>query len=290
MYPAQFEYDRADSVAEAIDLLGEHADREVEVLAGGHSLLPTMKTGLASPDVLIDIDQIDVLQGIDAEIDRVTIGALTRYADVAMDDTVQNYATVFAEAAGEIGDVQVRNRGTVGGNLAHADPASDLPAAAVAADATVVAHGPNGERTIDIDEFFRGMYTTALGDAELLTRIELPALGEHDVDAYVKKPSPSSGYALIGVATRLRTDGETIESARVAANGAMDHAVRLDSVEDALAGEPIDEDVFAAAVDGAADPLDETLMMDDIHASSEFRAQLLDVYTERALHQAADRL
>lgn len=287
MFPSQFDYYRADSVEHALSLLAEHPG--AELISGGHSLIPTMKSGLANPDALVDIGSIDALDGIERGDGETRIGANTRYATAAADEGLWADVTVFAEAAHEVGDTQVRNRGTIGGNLAHSDPASDLPAAALAADATVVAQGPDGERELAIDDFFWGMYATELAEDEILTAIRLPHR-ENAVGAYVKKPSPSSGYAMVGVAAVLLTDGEEIESARVAANGVMDHAVRLTPVEEALAGASLGEEALAEAASQAADDLDELMMMDDIQASAEFRAHLLCVYTERALTAAADRV
>jgi len=287
MYPAQFEYYQAGSVDEALSLLAEHGDREVELLAGGHSLLPTMKSGLASPDVLIDLGGIDSLRGIERNGDSFSIGALTPYAEVAAHEALNHDATTFAEAAQAIGDIQVRNRGTVGGNIAHSDPASDLPAAVVASDATITVQGDGGSREIAADDFFQGMYATDVGEDEILTGIEVPALDDGDVGAYVKKPSPSSGYAMVGVGVVLQTDGREIDSARVAANGAMDHATRLSGVEDALAGSMVADapDAASRAIEG----IEDWQFMDDLQASAEYRAQLLEVYTRRALQAAADR-
>jgi len=287
MFPAQFEYYEAESVDEALDLLAEHGDREVEILAGGHSLLPTMKSGLASPDVLVDIGGIDGLNGIEHSNGAVSVGALTPYADVAADEAVHKQTTAFAEAAQAIGDIQVRNRGTVGGNVAHADPASDLPAAVVASDATIHVQGPDGSREIGADDFFEGMYATAVGEGEILTQVDVPTYDDGDVGAYVKKPSPSSGYAMVGVAAVLQTDGREIDSARVAANGAMDHAMRLTGVEDALAGSSVADAPEAAS--HATEGIDDWQFMDDLQASAEYRAQLLEVYTRRALEAAADQ-
>lgn len=290
MYPSPFEYERAESVDHALSLMDEHADEETELLAGGHSLLPTMKSGLASPDVLIDIGHIERLSGIEENGDSIDLGALTPYAAVDDAELMWDSATAFAQAAHCIGDVQVRNRGTVGGNIAHADPASDLPAALLASDGTVIAHGPDGEREIPADEFFDAMYMTALSEDEILTRIELPKQdGGGHIGAYAKKPSPSSGYAMVGVAVMLETDGGTVNSARIAANGAMDHAVRLEPVEDALSDDTLSEDAIATAAEHATDDLDTAMLMDDLQASNEFRAQLLEVYTKRALEGALDR-
>jgi carbon-monoxide dehydrogenase medium subunit len=287
MYPGEFDYLRAESVEHALDLLDEHPD--AEVLAGGHSLLPTMKSGLADPDTVVDIGDIESMQGIEHDGETTSIGALTTYAEI--DDTEQLWdgATALAEAASEIGDTQVRNRGTIGGNLAHSDPASDLPGAAIASDLTLVAEGRDGERRIDADDFFIAMYMTDLAEDELLTRVEVPRVNGSAGGAYVKKPSPSSGYALVGVAARLHLDDGTVTDARVGANGVMDHGVRLDPVEDALEGERLNEDTITAAAEHAAADLDESMMMDDIQASAEYRAHLLEVYTERALERAAER-
>ncbi|AUV83371.1 xanthine dehydrogenase family protein subunit M [Salinigranum rubrum] len=285
MYPDEFEYHRASTVEEALDLLDEYP--AAEILAGGHSLLPTMKSGLASPDHLVDIGHIDSMRGIDADGDTVSVGALTTYADVADSDVVREHASIVAETVHEIGDVQVRNRGTVGGNVAHADPASDLPGAMLAADATMVAHGPDGSRTIPVDDFFLGMYETALAEDELLTGVELPSQPDV-VSAYAKKPSPSSGYAMVGVAVALSHDGGVVGDARVGANGVIDHGVRLEPVEEALEGEELDADTVENAAQRASVD-DEWLPMEDLQASAEFREQLLRVYTERALTEVAER-
>jgi len=287
MYPDQFEFHRADSVEEAVELLAD--DPDAELVAGGHSLLPTMKTGLASPGSLVDISDIGSLDGIDHDGDSTHVGAMTTYADVADDDRLWDDATVFAEAASEVGDRQVRNRGTVGGNVAHADPASDLPGAVLAADATVHIQGPDGERTVPVDDFFEGMYETAAGETEVVTGLTVPHGGPDTASAYVKQPSPASGYALVGVAVRLSVEDGEVSDARVAANGVMDHGVRLPAVEDALAGATLDDDTVAEAADRAGDELDEYMVMQDNEASAEFRLQLLGAYTERALAQAAER-
>ncbi|PSQ09362.1 xanthine dehydrogenase family protein subunit M [Halobacteriales archaeon QS_5_68_33] len=262
MYPDEFEYHSADSVESAVSLLAENP--EAELIAGGHSLLPTMKSGLASPDALVDISGVDGLEGVERDGDSTRIGAMTTYAEVADDDQFWEDATVVAETAGEIGDRQVRNRGTVGGNIAHADPASDLPGAMLAADATVHVHGPDGG-------------------------VEVPHEDGDTASGYVKKPSPSSGYAMVGVAARLTLDGDSVADARVAANGVMDHGTRLSGAEDALEDETLDADAVEAAGAAAGDDLDEYMVMEDQQASAEFRLQLLSVYTERALEKVGER-
>jgi len=289
MFPPQFDYYRATSVEEALDLLAEHADAETELLAGGHSLIPTMKSGLASPDVLVDLGGIESLRGIERGDGVTTIGAMTPYVDVATDEGLLADAPVFAEAAQAVGDIQVRNRGTVGGNLSHADPASDLPGAALAADVTLVLQGPDGERTVPVDDFFLGMFTTDVGEDELVTRVEVPHQPMGATGTYLKKPSPSSGYAMVGAAVALETDDGTIAGARVAANGAFDHARRLEAVEDALEGEPLDPEAAAAAGDHATDGVEDWELMSDLQASGEFRANLLRVYTGRAIAAAVER-
>ncbi|MFB6096145.1 MAG: xanthine dehydrogenase family protein subunit M [Haloferacaceae archaeon] len=288
MYPSSFDYRRPQTVAEALELQAD-ADGEVELLAGGHSLIPTMKSGLAEPDLLIDISDIDELRGVEVGDETTTFGALTTYATIANHEGAQETCPTLTAAASQVGDIQVRNRGTIGGNVAHADPASDLPGAVLAENATVHVQGPDGAREIPIDEFFFGMYATDVGPDEILTAVEVPNADDNTVGTYVKKPNPASGYALVGVAVSLQVAGGTVESARVAANGAIDHGTRLASVEDALAGEQIDDDLAESASAGAGDDIEEYLFMEDLHASAEFRQQLLKVYTERALDAAFER-
>ena len=289
MYPDEFDYYEAATVSEAIDLLEEHAMAETELLAGGHSLLPAMKTGLSSPEVLIDIGGIEELHGVSVEDGTLVIGAMTTYSDLLDVEAAAEHAPAFTAAVEQVGDRQVRNRGTVGGNLAHADPASDLPGAAMASDVTLVTQGPDGERSVPAEEFFFGMYATDLGPSELVTRVEIPSAAGA-VGTYAKKPSPSSGYAMVGVAALVEVDGGDVASARIGASGVMDHGVRLGPVEDALVGEPLDEDTIEAAAGHATDDLDTAMMMVDLQASAEFRGRLLEVYTERALEEAMDRV
>lgn len=284
MYPDTFEYFPAESVDHAVELSEEHADKDVEFLAGGHSLIPTMKSRLANPDVIIDLNGLDELADIEPNGDRTRIGALTRYVDVVNSESLSRDAAVIAEAAANIADVQVRNMGTVGGNIAHADPASDLPAAVLAAGATITAKGPDGERTIDADDFFVGIYETALEEEEVLTYVDVPHAGKSDRDTYIKKSHPASGYAAVGIAVRLRTDEGLITSARVAATGVLDHAIRLKEVEDVLVGAEVDDDdALKDAAKKASIGLDPDLVMEDMHFSSKSRLSLLEAYTRRAL-------
>ncbi len=285
MYPDQFEYQRPSSVSEAVEMLSNHPD--AELIAGGHSLLPTMKSGTASPGTLVDIGNIGRLDGIEHSDSETRIGAMTRYADVVADDRLWDELPVIAETVEAIGDVQVRNRGTVGGNIAHADPTSDLPAAVLAADATVTVEGPDSQREVRAEEFFQGMFATAAGEGEVVTELVVPH--HWSTGAYAKKVNPASGYALVGVAVALTVDDGTVETARVAANGVMDHAVRLSAVEEQLQDEPLNEETPEAAKRVAGDSLDESMIMEDQQASAEFRLQLLGVYTQRALDRASSR-
>ncbi|MFC4988868.1 FAD binding domain-containing protein [Saliphagus infecundisoli] len=286
MYPPAFDYLRAESVEEALDLLSDTED--AELLAGGHSLLPTIKSGLADPGTLIDVGGIDDLSGVETTEEGVWIGATTTYADALKSETLAERAPAVADAIGEIGDVQVRNRGTVGGNVAHADPASDLPGPLLAADATVHVRGADGERSIPIDDYFLAMYATAIEEGEIVTGIEIPAC--EGSGAYVKKTSPSSGYAVVGVGVRLAVSGGEIESARVGANGAFGYGRRLGPVEEFLAGETIDGgDVAAEAGERATADVEEWELIEDIDTSSEFRGRLLEAYAERAVDRALDR-
>lgn len=289
MHPDSFDYYRADSVETALSLLEEHANSNPTLLSGGHSLVPTMKSGLAAPGVVIDIGDIEELSGVEKREDSLFVGACTRYATVVSDDLAHSHTPLLAEATAEIGDMQVRSRGTVGGNIAHADPASDLPAVMLATDAEIHAQGPDGTRTIDAADFFLGIYTTALGPDEILTGIEIPVRGP-GASAYVKKESPSSGYAIVGVAVQLRTEDDAVSEARVAANGAKDYAIRLTPVEEALSGRDIDDVSPADLGDRATDDITETELMSDLQADKAYRAQLLRSYTARALETALDRL
>lgn len=287
MFPDEFDYYEATTVGEAIDLLDEHSEAETELLAGGHSLLPAMKSGLSSPDVLIDVSGVDDLHGVTAENGTLSVGAMTTYSDLLGVEAAHEHAPAFTAAVEQVGDEQVRNRGTVGGNLAHADPASDLPGAALASDATIVAEGPDGERSIPVEDYFFGMYATALEPKEIVTRVEIPSAADA-AGSYAKKPSPSSGYAMVGVSALVEADGGTVTSARLGANGVLDHGVRLEAVEEAIEGESLDDETIEAAADAATDGIDEMMMMSDLQASAEFRANLLKAYTKRALAGAAD--
>jgi len=282
-----FEYREAETIADAIALLEEHPD--AEVLAGGHTLLPNMEIGLIGPDTVVDIGGIDAMQGIDRDGDVMNIGALTTYSKIIDTDELWDGATVLTEAIREIGDTQIQNRATVGGNLVRPEPTSDLSAAIIASDATLIATSRRGERRIDADEFFLPKRTTALEEDELLTRIEIPLVGGAASGAYSKTQSPSARYTLLGVAARMSVDDGLVSTARVAANGVMNHGIRLGGVEDALTGNPLDTETIAAATTQATAGIDESQMIDDSQASATFRMQLLEVYTQQALERTAER-
>ena len=280
MYPAKFDYYRASSVAEAVSLLQEHDD--AKVLAGGHSLIPMMKLRLAQPPVLIDLGQLSELRGISRSNDGgVRIGAMTTYAEIANADTGLGALT---DACAIIGDRQVRNRGTIGGNLAHNDPAGDLPAVALALGAQMEAVGADGTRTISADDFIVDLLETDLKEDEVLTSISFPASGS---SAYAKFENPASGYAICGVAAMVElADDGTVSNCTVAVNGASDYAQRLSEVEDALTGQAATSENIAAAAAGAGEGLE---FLSDIHADEAYRAHLTKVLTRRALEEAVAR-
>lgn len=294
MIPAECDYYRAGSVGEALDLLETHADRDPELIAGGHGLVPSMKVGESSPDVLVDIDGIEDLRTIERDDEGVTVGALTRHAAVADSEVLRERALVLAKAAENVGDVQIRNRGTIGGNLAEADPSADLPAAVLAADATLEVRGRDGERTIDAEDFFRGGGETALDRDEIVTRVRIPGPRDSRTDqtagAYVKKTHPASGYAMVGVAADVAVEDGEIADARVATTGVADRPTRLRGVKDALVGlSASDEAAVETATDDAPADLDSDRLRGDAHASGEFRAQLLSTYARQAVGTALDR-
>ncbi len=285
MIPAAFEYLAPATVKEAIGLLQQHGE-DAKVLAGGHSLLPIMKFRLAQPKFVIDIGRIPGLDGIKADGDAVTIGALVTHDAVEHSDVLKSKCPLLPETAAVIGDMQVRNRGTIGGALAHADPAADYPGAALALDAQITAAGPKGTRTIKAGDFFVEMLTTALEPSEIITEVRVPVLGKGTGAAYVKHPHPASGYAVVGVAVVLSVSGGKCQRVAIGVNGVAGKAYRASAVEKALAGQSLDEKTVAAAAARAADGVD---VQSDLYASSEFRAHLATVYVKRAVLRAAER-
>lgn len=274
MYPRPFEYQRVSSVQEAVSIL--QSNPEAKIIAGGHSLLPAMKLRLASPELLVDISKVQDLKQMSVN-GGATIGAGVTYNDLLKSDELRQAYTALYEAVSKVGDVQVRNRGTIGGSAAHADPAADIPAALLALNATLVVEGPGGQREISADDFFVDILTTALEPEEVLTQIKLPAgVGS---SAYEKFAHPASGYAICGVAAVVG-NGDV----RVAVGGATYKATRLTGVEDALKGGNIDQQ----AIENAVNNVGELDWAGDHFASAEYRAHLTKVYAKRALMRAAD--
>ena len=283
MIPAAFEYRRATSLDDALKAI---AGGEAKILAGGMSLLPLMKLRLASPGTLVDIGRLTELKGVRRLDDgRFAVGALTTYAEL-LEFPARH--SLLRDALPTIGDVQVRNRGTVGGAISHADPASDLPACLLALDVELVARSSSGERTIPIDGFFEGAFTTGLRPDEILTEIRLPAPRDDAGSAYASLENPASGYAMVGVAVVLFSgDGKAIDSARVALTGVSEVAYRARAVESALAGSDGSATAIAAAAEHATDGL---TVNDDIHADRDYRTHMAVVYTRRAIETALSRV
>src|SRR5262245_37120296 len=247
MYAPSFDYYRARSVADAHQLLAAHPG--AKLLAGGHSLLPLLKLRLAAPSALVDIGRIPDLRGISRQGDVVKIGALATHAELAASADLRSAAPALADAAAMVGDPAVRNRGTIGGNVAHADPASDLPTVLVALDARVLASGPGGERTIPADQFFTGIMATALAEDEILLAIHVPASSRGQGSAYEKFAHPASRYAVLGVAAWVAISNGTCSSARVALGGLLPNTWRADRTERALVGKAMNDDTIAAAAE-----------------------------------------
>jgi carbon-monoxide dehydrogenase medium subunit len=272
--PAAFDYQRAGSVDEAIGLLTDNGE-DAKLIAGGHSLLPLMKLRLAAPSVLIDIGRITDLSYVQGEGDEVRIGALTRHHDAANSDLLREQVPLLAHVAGQIGDPQVRHRGTVGGSIAHGDPASDLPAALLALRATLVARGPGGERTIAADDFFTGFLETALAPDEVLTEIRVPAMPGTGW-AFEKFNRRAQDWAIVGVAAVL-TNGSGGPGVGLVNMGSQ--PLRAAGTEEALRSGSGAADAAARAAEGADPP-------SDLNATPEFRRHLAEVLTRRALEAA----
>ena len=284
MIPAAFEYERATSVDDAIAKL-QAAGGAGKLIAGGHSLVPLMKLRLSQPAVLIDIAHIPDFAGV-CEVDggRIAIGAGTTHHDVATSPLLRERCPAMAETAAVIGDPQVRNRGTIGGSLAHADPAADYPAAMLVLDASLRIVGPNGARVVQADDFFQGMFTVDLAPDEILTHVTVDPVR---TAAYAKLHQRASRFAIVGVAAALEVQDGVIASARVAVTGAAGSPSRLARVERALAGQPATRGTVTAASAGAGAGLAD--LNEDIHASAEYRRAMVEVFTRRALTAALAR-
>ena len=279
MIPVAFDYQRATSVDDAIAKLAASGGKAI---AGGHSLVPLMKLRLSEPGTLVDISKIAGLSGIKDAGGKIEIGATTTHAEIAASKLLRDQCPIVAEAAAEIGDPQVRNRGTIGGSIAHADPASDLPAVMIALDADIQIKGAKGARSVKASAFFRGFYDVDLQPGELIVSVQFAPVKSA---AYAKLHQKASHYAIVGAAVALDVNGGVIQSARVGLTGATTHAVRLAGVEKALAGK--NADGVAAAVASAASEAGD--INGDLHASAEYRSAMIPVFVKRAVERALAR-
>ncbi len=286
MIPAPFEYHAPKTLEEALRLVERHGD-EAKVLAGGHSLLPLMKLRLAAPRYIIDLGRLRGLSYIREEGGGISIGALTTHTEVEGSSVLRAQCPLLPETAAEIGDVQVRNRGTLGGSLAHADPGADYPAAILALDAEIVAASTGGTRTIPAREFFVDMLTTQLRPGEILSQVRVPVLAARTGTAYCKLHQPASGFAIVGVAARVTVDkAGKIDEVAVGITGLGPKGYRAEAVEKALRGKKVTPKLLADAARNAAQGVEP---LSDLHASAEYRREMATVFTRRALERALAR-
>ncbi len=280
MYTTEFDYHRPSSIGEALALLEQNPD--AKLLAGGHSLVPTMKLRLASPSALIDVSQLEGLRGIRTEGSTLILGAMTTHRDIEFSSDLKAKCPILVEQARLIGDPMVRNKGTIGGALAHADPAADYPASMLALEASFKIEGKAGARVVSAADFFHGMFSTALESGEMLTEIHIPLQGAHM--AYEKFAHPASRYAIVGVAAVLDMGGTICKAARLAVTGAGPGVVRLPGVEEKLRGQTLSSSVVEHAVQDAVEASE---LLGDGFASSEYRAHLVSVLARKAVLRAA---
>jgi carbon-monoxide dehydrogenase medium subunit len=285
MYPAAFEYHAPATVKEALKLLDKLED--AKLLAGGHSLVPMMKLRLAQPKHLIDLRKVSSLTSIKEDKSVITVGAMVTHWEVESSKVLKAKAPVVSETAAVIGDPAVRNKGTLGGSLAHADPAADMPATAIALGFEFVCEGPKGKRTVKVDDWFKGLMATALKDTEVLTQVRIPVWPAGSGAAYLKFPHPASRFAVVGVCAALTLDKKgTCTRASVGVTGAGTQAVRAKGVEAALTGKQLDAATIEAAAQKAADGVD---VQADLQGSVEYKAHLCRVFARRALEAALKR-
>ena len=281
MIPESFDYQRASTVSEAISLLQQHGE-DAKIVAGGHSLVPTMKLRLATPGTLIDIGGISELKYINDKGDYLAIGAGATHWMIESSDLIQKKAPGLSQAAAQVGDVQVRNRGTIGGVLAHSDPQADYPGVVLALDATLVVQGSRGERTIAVSDYFTGLWETALGDDELLTEVRIPTDSANANSCYLKFPQPASRYPYVGCAVAMDSSAGSCSDIRVGFSGVGETAFRDSGVEDALRGNTLNESAIASASAKAAEGRS---VLSDVFVSEEYRRAMAQVYVKRALTQ-----
>ena len=281
MIPESFDYQRASTVSEAISLLQQHGE-DAKIVAGGHSLVPTMKLRLATPGTLIDIGGISELKYINDKGDHLAIGAGATHWMIESSDLIQKKAPGLSQAAAQVGDVQVRNRGTIGGVLAHSDPQADYPGVVLALDATLVVQGSRGERTIAVSDYFTGLWETALGDDELLTEVRIPTDSANANSCYLKFPQPASRYPYVGCAVAMDSKAGSCADLRVGFSGVGETAFRDSGIEDALRGNTLNESAIASASAKAAEGRS---VLSDVFVSEEYRRAMAQVYVKRALTQ-----
>ena len=276
MIPNSFEYKKATSVDEAISLLGDDA----QILGGGHSLIPALKLRLNAPGTLVDISKIESLKVIRDNENSITIGGGATHASIATDGSLAEHVPMMTQAAGEIGDIQIRNVGTIGGSIAHADPAADWPAVLLACDASVVIQGTEGKREVDIDQFFKGFFETALAEGEIITAIRIPKMASSRNSTYIKFKQPASRFAIVGCAVGIELEGGVVKSARIGMTGVGESAYRAMNVEKALVGQALTAESIEAAVQNVTEGIE---VMSDHYASQKYRTHLAHVYVKRAL-------
>ena len=285
MFPANFGYVAPRSLQEALELLDKYGE-EAKLLAGGHSLIPAMKLRLARPGCLIDLGRLPGLRGVRIEGDSLAVGALTVHADVASSELVRRRLPGLAEAASLIGDVQVRNRGTIGGSVAHADPAADFPVILTALNASFMLVSPSGSRAVSAEDFFVDFYTTALAPNEVLTEIRVPLPPPGGGTAYAKLPHPASGYVVVSAGALVhRQPSGLCASVRVAIGGLGSVPFRARAIEAALQGQQLTPEMIAAAAAKAAEGADPD---DDVYAGADYKRHMAAVYARKAIEAAAN--
>jgi aerobic carbon-monoxide dehydrogenase medium subunit len=284
MIPAQFDYVRANTIDEALALLAQNED--AKILAGGHSLLPAMKLRLAMPSLLVDIGRIKDLAYIREENGGIVIGAATTHYQIESSDLLKTICPLLPQCAGHIGDVQVRNKGTIGGSVAHADPAGDWPAAMIALNAEMIIASQSGERSVKANDFFLDLMTTAIEAGEILREIRVNKSTGRTGQAYVKMHHPASGFAVVGVAVDLSLTPEgNCQKSSIGITGVASKAFRPDGVERALSGATLNDETIASAASHAADGIE---INGDLFASADYRKHLAQVYTRRAIAAAME--
>lgn len=282
MIPGSFDYFAPRSIAEAIEILSAHKD-DVKVLSGGQSLLPLMKMRLSKPAYIVDIGKIPGLDTISEEGNSLVVGALVTHAQMEYSDLLQKRCPLLPQTAATIADIQIRNRGTIGGSVAHADPAGDMPAAIMALDAEIKVVGPNGERWIKADDFFLGLLMSVLEPDEIVSAVRVPVT-DNDKTAYLKAAPRSSGFAVVGVAVRITMDSAaSCTRAALGITGITDKAYRPNRSEEILSGRKLDSETIAQAAAESTRNID---VIEDINGSSEYRTHLTHVYVQRAIEAA----